>query len=134
MRLGAKVGDVKKMIAEEIRKLREIQHLALIRDEDANLGAGKQGESLSVKMEGLVARLDEEALAIYKRLQQKGRIFLSPLAKGNCSACGMKVPTSVLQHVIALKTTGWTGCGSAEDQKLQVAGQSKCNLRQAECD
>ena len=81
--------------------LRQIQHLALIRDEEACVGAGKQGESLSVKMEGLVAQLDAESLAIYKRLQQKGRIFLSPLAKGNCSACGMKVPTSVLQQVIA---------------------------------
>lgn len=89
------------MFADEIRKLREIQHLVLIRDEEACVGAGKQGESLSVKMDGLVAQLDEESLAIYKRLQPKGRIFLSPLAKGNCSACGMKVPTSVLQHVIA---------------------------------
>ena len=89
------------MVADEIKKLREIQHLALIRDEEACVGAGKQGEALSVKMEELVAKLDAEALAIYKRLQQKGRIFLSPLAKGNCSACGMKVQTSVLQHVIA---------------------------------
>ena len=89
------------MIADEIKKLREIQHLVLIRDEDANLGAGKQGESLVVKMETLVKGLDDESLAIYKRLQQKGRIFLSPLAKGNCSACGLKVPTSALQHVIA---------------------------------
>ena len=89
------------MVDCEIKKLREIQHLALIRDEEACVGAGKQGESLAVKMEGLVAQLDAEALAVYKRLQQKGRIFLSPLAKGNCSACGMKVPTSLLQHVIA---------------------------------
>ena len=69
------------MFQEQIMILRQIQHLALIRDEDANVGAGKQGEALSAKMEGLVARLDAEALAIYKRLQQKGRIFLSPLAK-----------------------------------------------------
>ena len=89
------------MIADEIRKLREIQHLALIRDEDASVGTGRQGESLSVKMAGLVEGLEGEALAIYRRLQSKGRIFLSPLAKGNCSACGLKVPTSVLQHVIA---------------------------------
>ena len=89
------------MFQEQIKILRQIQHLTLIRDEDANVGAGKQSEALSVKMEGLVAQLDAESLAIYKRLQQKGRIFLSPLAKGNCSACGMKVPTSVLQHVIA---------------------------------
>ena len=89
------------MITDEIKKLREIQHLVLIRDEDANLGAGKQGEALAVKMESLLKGLEDESLAIYKRLQQKGRIFLSPLAKGNCSACGMKVPTSILQHVIA---------------------------------
>ena len=89
------------MIADEIKKLREIQHLALIRDEEACVGAGKQGESLSVKMDALVAKLDGESLAVYKRLQPKGRIFLSALAKGNCSACGMKVPTSILQHVLS---------------------------------
>ena len=89
------------MIADEIKKLREIQHLVLIRAEDANVGAGRQGESLAEKTETLVKGLEDESLAIYKRLQQKGRIFLSPLAKGNCSACGLKVPTSVLQHVIA---------------------------------
>ena len=61
------------MIDCEIKKLREIQHLVLIRDEEACVGAGKQGEALSVKMEELVAKLDAEALAIYKRLQQKGR-------------------------------------------------------------
>ena len=89
------------MIADEIRKLREIQHLVLIRDEDASVGTGGQGESLSEKMDGLVEGLEDEALALYKRLQSKGRIFLSPLSRGNCSACGMKVPTSLLQHVIA---------------------------------
>ena len=46
------------MVESEIKKLREIQHLALIRDEVACVGAGKQGESLSVKMEELVAKLD----------------------------------------------------------------------------
>ena len=88
------------MFADEIRKLREIQHLALIREEEACVGSGKQGESLSAKMDALVAKLDGESLSVYKRLQPKGRIFLSPLAKGNCSACGMKVPTSILQHVL----------------------------------
>ena len=89
------------MVADEIKKLRESQHLALIRDEEACVGAGKQGETLSAKMDALVAKLDGESLAIYKRLQPKGRIFLSALAKGNCSACGMKVPTSILQHVLS---------------------------------
>ena len=51
------------MFQEQIKILRQIQHLTLIRDEDANVGAGKQGEALSAKMEGLVARLDAEALA-----------------------------------------------------------------------
>ena len=89
------------MIANEIRKLRGIQHLLLIRDEEVCVGSGDRAESLSEKTDGLVAKLDEESLAIYKRLVPKGRIFLSPLAKGNCSACGHKVPMSLLQHVIA---------------------------------
>ena len=52
------------MFADEIGKLRKIQHLALIRDEEACVGSGMQGESLSAKMGALVAKLDGEALAV----------------------------------------------------------------------
>ena len=62
------------MVADEIKKLREIQHLVLIRDEEACVGAGKQGESLSVKMDGLVAKLDAEALAVFKRDRKSTRL------------------------------------------------------------
>ena len=100
------------MVEEQVKILRQIQHLLLIVEEDANVGAGKNADELGVKLEGLVAKLDGETLDLYRRLRQKGRIFLSPLAKGNCSACGLKLPTSVLQHVIARdRYVLCSGCG-----------------------
>jgi len=89
------------MVDEQIKLLRQIQHLLLIRDEDANVGNRDKTDELSAQMDALVAKLEPEAADHYKRLVSKGRIFLSPLAKGNCSACGLKIPTATLQHVIA---------------------------------
>ena len=89
------------MVEEQIRILRQIQHLQLIAEEDASVGMGKNADELGMKMDGLVAKLDGEALEIYRRLRAKASIFMASLAKGNCSACGLKLPTSVLQHVIA---------------------------------
>ena len=89
------------MVEEQIKILRQIQHLLLIIEEDANVGMGKNADELGTKLGRLVDKLDDEALKLHRRLRQKGRIFMSSLAKGNCSACGLKLPTSVLQHVIA---------------------------------
>jgi len=89
------------MIDDQIKLLRQIQHLVLIRDEDANVGQRDKAEDLSAKLEALVAKLSPEAAELYRRLMPKSRIFLSPLAKGNCSACCLKIPTATLQHVLA---------------------------------
>ena len=100
------------MIEDQILLLRQIQHLVLIRDEDANVGAGTKGDELAAKTEKLVAQLGPEAAAAYQRLAPKGRIFLSPLSKGNCSACGLKIPTSQLQHVLGKDRLVFCGtCG-----------------------
>jgi len=87
-------------IADEIGKLRKIQHLVLIRDEEANVGSREKTEELFANMEELVAGLESETAAVYKRLFAKNRIFMAPLSKGNCSGCGMKIATSSLQHVL----------------------------------
>jgi len=88
------------MVSEQIKLLRQIQHLVLIRDEEANVGTREKSEELSEQMSKLVASLEPEAAAVHARLSAKNRIFMSPMAKGSCSACGMKIPTSVMQHVI----------------------------------
>jgi len=88
------------MVEEQIKILRQIQHLLLIRDEDANIGAGERTTELGAKVERLAAELEPESAALYSRLLPKNRIFMSPLSKGNCSACGLKVPTALLQHII----------------------------------
>ena len=88
-------------IDDQIKLLRQLQHLVLIRDEEQEVGTGRKTEDLAERMSALIARLDPEAAKLQKRLLAKDRIFMSPLAQGNCSACGCKIPTSVIQHVLA---------------------------------
>ena len=89
------------MVESQIKLLRQIQHLALIREEEANLGNGARREELASEMERLVAQLEPEAAALRQRLLVRNPIFMAPLSKGNCSACGLRIPTSQLQHVLS---------------------------------
>ena len=89
------------MVEDQIKLLRQIQHLALIREEEANLGNGTRREELASEMKRLVAQLEPEAAALRQRLLVKNPIFMAPLSKGNCSACGLRIPTSQLQHVLS---------------------------------
>lgn len=90
--------------------LRRIQHMELIRDEATGVGARDRSDALSDELARLVGRLDPETADLYRRLSLKSRIFMAPLSKGNCSACGLRVPMSVLQHVLAGDRL--TVCGS----------------------
>jgi len=88
------------MNCDQLALLRQIQHLVLIRDEEANMRGGEKIEELSDQMDKLVSQLDAEAFAHYSRLAARNRIFMAPLSKGSCSGCGLKIPTAVMQHVI----------------------------------
>jgi len=100
------------MIEDQIKLLRQIQHMVLIRDEESKVGTGEKSDELADKMAELVNGLEPEAATLHARLSAKGRIFMSALAKGNCSTCGMHVPTSLLQHVLAKdRLTTCTSCG-----------------------
>jgi len=85
---------------KQILILRQIQHLVLIKEEDVSVGAGEKADTLSEKIAKLAAKLEPEAADAYGRLFAKNRIFMSPISKGNCSACGLAVPTSKLQHIL----------------------------------
>jgi len=88
------------MIADEIKLLRQIQHLVLIRDEATKVGSPDKVEALTEDMRRLMEGLEPSTKALCTRLLGKNHLFLSPLSKGNCSACGLRLPASILQHVI----------------------------------
>jgi len=87
-------------MTEQIKLLRQIQHLLPIRDEEMNVGGGQRSDELSARLAALVAQLAPEASGAYTRLVAKSRIFMAPLARGSCSACGIRIPTSIMQHVL----------------------------------
>jgi len=119
------------MVDEQIKLLRQIQHLALIRDEEAQVGEGTKGEELAEQRDKLVARLDAETEAAYRRVSSKHRIFMSPLSKGNCSGCGIKIPISILQHVLGKDRL--TVCGNC-GRILYVPEVKATGLRMGEPD
>jgi len=119
------------MFEEQIKLMRQIQHLVLIRDEEANVGDRDKADELSEQLRKIVAQLEPDMAAVYTRLSMKNRIFMSPLSKGNCSACGLKIPTSILQHVLGKKRL--TLCGSC-GRVLYVPEVKATGIRMAEPD
>jgi len=100
------------MIAKEIGLLRQIQHLVLIRDEGSSVGFGTKESELAEKAVRLLKQLEPETAALHARLSAKNHIFMSPLSKGNCSACGLKIPMAQLQHVLGCdRLEVCAGCG-----------------------
>jgi len=119
------------MIEEQIRLMRQIQHLVLIRDEEARVGERDKSDDLSDRLDKLVGELEPDMAALYARLSAKNRIFMSPLSKGNCSACGLKIPTSQLQHVLGKnRLTVCSNCGRV----LYVPDVKATGLRTGEPD
>lgn len=99
-------------VADQIKTLRQIQHLVLIRDEHENVGSGERSDELGASIARLLAKLDSATAALHKQLSAKSRLFLSPIARGNCSTCGIKVPMSLLQHVLSEdRLVTCTSCG-----------------------
>lgn len=100
------------MIGEQIRILRQLQHLALIREEESSFGGREGATPLSVKMAELTAGLSPEIADLYGKLSARSPLFVSPLARGNCSSCGIRIPMAQLQHVIAGdRLVLCSGCG-----------------------
>jgi len=89
-------------ILEQLQLLRQLQHILLIRDEELRIGAGERGDELGQSIARLVERLDVGSADLYRRLSARNRVFMSPVSKGNCSACCVRIPTATLQHVIAV--------------------------------
>ena len=119
------------MVEDQILLLRQIQHLSLIREEDAAVRRGEQAEELGRKKEALVAKLEPETAALYARLVAKSPIFISPVARGNCSACGLKIPMAQLQHVMGKDRI--TVCGNC-GRILYVPAAKATGLRSGEPD
>lgn len=100
------------METDQIKLLRQMQHLLLIRDEHANVGTGERVGELGDAAERLRLQLQPNVAALVRRLLAKDRLFLSPVARGNCSACGLRVPISALQHVLGGdRLVTCTSCG-----------------------
>lgn len=119
------------MIGDQIKLLRKIQHLALIRDEESKVGAGTKGEELTARMLKLVSELEPAAAGLYQRLSKRSRIFISPVTRGSCSACGMKLPTAEFQRVMAQdRFMVCGGCGRV----LYVPEVKSTGVRTAEAD
>ncbi len=83
----------------QINILRQIQEFVLTRDEHQRLGDGSRMDPLTASIEALKSTLNPQAAALYERLYQRSHFVVAAMANGNCTGCGMQVPTSAARQV-----------------------------------
>lgn len=82
-----------------INQLIQLQELTVARaQQDASTGK-KQLSKLDESIESLLESLPQQTATQFRRLQQKGILAVVPVSTTFCSACGMSLPKSLIQHV-----------------------------------
>lgn len=77
----------------------QLQEMILIRDEQKVHGVNDHLERLDKNISTMGSELNGEVKVNFDRLLKKDRIVIVPVADGVCSACGMRLPISLVQAV-----------------------------------
>jgi len=77
----------------------QLQEMILIRDEQKVHGHDEHLERLDINIKTMSSELHGEVKSEFERLSKKDRIVIVPVADGVCSACGMRLPISLVQAV-----------------------------------
>lgn len=96
----------------QINLLNQLQELVLTRDEHHQTGDGSHLDQLNASIDALESKLEQQPLALYKRLYKKDHVVMSPMVNGCCAVCGMKMPISQVQQVrLAKQIQTCSSCG-----------------------
>ncbi|MCX7591717.1 MAG: PTS sugar transporter subunit IIA [Kiritimatiellae bacterium] len=82
-----------------VNHLIQLQELALIRDEQKVTQNAPHLEKLDEAIRAMTAQLPEEIRLLFRKLSEKDHVVIGPVADGNCSMCGLKLPISLVQAV-----------------------------------
>ena len=81
----------------------QLQDLSLIRKEKEILSHGDHLAKIDALVMSMTEALPSDVRAHYERLRLKKQIAVTPISAGACSACGIKLPTSLIQMVRTAK-------------------------------
>ncbi len=88
-----------------INHLIQLQELILIRDEQRGLpDGGSNLERLNEGIYTMTEALPQEIKSSYQRLHKRDHIVIAPLSGNNCSMCGLRLGSSVVQEVRFCRT------------------------------
>ncbi|MBR0198486.1 MAG: PTS sugar transporter subunit IIA [Kiritimatiellae bacterium] len=107
---------------DQIKTMRKLQELVLIRDEHYHTGDGSKLDLLNSQIADLREQLVGQTAGVFDRLYKltKNHVVIAAMTNGSCSACGMQVPIAQAQQVrLAQHLVTCSGCGRvlfAEDE------------------
>jgi len=82
-----------------VNHLIQLQELSLVREEQRVAGGVAHLEQLNEAIKSMTEQLPDEARVMFEKLQKKDQNVIVPVSEGNCSACGMQLPRSLVQQV-----------------------------------
>lgn len=82
-----------------INQLIQLQELTVARAQQDASTEKRQLSTLDEAIEALLGSLPSQTATQFKRLQQKGILAVVPVSNTFCTACGLSLPKSLIQHV-----------------------------------
>jgi mannitol/fructose-specific phosphotransferase system IIA component (Ntr-type)/RNase P subunit RPR2 len=82
-----------------VNHLVQLQELTLVKAEQQVHGKDKHLEELDNAIKEMTRELPKETRTLFEKLTKKDRIVIAPVSDRICAACGMTLPTSLIQAV-----------------------------------
>lgn len=77
----------------------QLQELTLVKDEQKVAGGVAHLQQLNESIASMTAKLPKDLRRIFEKLHKRDHNVIVPVSAGNCSVCGMKLPSSLMQLV-----------------------------------
>jgi len=77
----------------------QLQELTLVKDEQKVAGGVAHLNQLNESISLMTAKLPRDVRVIFEKLHKRDHNVIVPVSEGNCSVCGMKLPSSLMQLV-----------------------------------
>lgn len=77
----------------------QLQELTLVRDEQKAVSEGAHLQQLNESIATMVRKLPKDTKLVFEKLHQRDHNVIVPMTEGNCSVCGMQLPSSLIQLI-----------------------------------
>jgi len=82
-----------------VNHLIQLQELLMIKDEQKVLGGAEHLQRMDASISTMKNELQGDVRLVFERLQKKDFLVIVPVSDGVCTACGLRLPISLVQQV-----------------------------------